>query len=562
MTGVIVAMATPLNLELADHMGLAPDEPTSPEQLLIAVRAEDDAALATAVAAVDAALAERERSTGTRRRHPAPHDRRAASTTCRPADSALAIISVPGTYAVAEAADAIAAGRSVLVFSDGVPVEHEVALKRAAHDAGVLVMGPDCGTAIVSGVALGFANVVRPGPVGPGGRLRHRRPADLLPARHGRRRRLARARRRRTRPEGGGRRAGHARRARRPRRRPRHRAGAARLQAARRRRSRQSVEAAAAELSVPVRSAVLSPETPDLTAAVEALLADMGMDVPTWPSRPGPAESAVPGATLKGLYSGGTLADEAMLIAAPALGGIRSNIPLKPELDLGTDLSASGHVVIDFGDDALTVGRAHPMIDPTLRLEAIAGAGRERRAGRAAARRRPRLRRRADPAGALVPALTAARAKRHLPVVVALVGTEGDPQGWSRQADALAAAGAARLRLQLRRHAVRPRPAGSLPMTLGGLLSAPPAIVAAGVDVFSDALRAQGAEVHDVDWRPPGFGDPADLAAIALDPRRAAANRTAVERVLAAGSQLVDVRPGPRRARTSATGRCCTPARR
>ncbi|WP_324275311.1 hypothetical protein [Blastococcus brunescens] len=54
----------------------------------------------------------------------------------------------------------------MLVFSDGVPVEHEVALKRAAHDAGVLVMGPDCGTAIVSGVALGFANVVRPGPVG------------------------------------------------------------------------------------------------------------------------------------------------------------------------------------------------------------------------------------------------------------------------------------------------------------------------------------------------------------------------------------------------------------
>jgi hypothetical protein len=78
---------------------------------------------------------------------------------------------------------------------------------------------------------------------------------------------------------------------------------------------------------------------------------------------------------------------------------------------------------------------------------------------------------------------------------------------------------------------------------LGGLLSAPPAIVAAGVDVFSEALRAQGAEVHDVDWRPPGFGDPADLAALALDPRRAAANRTAVERVLAAGSQLVDVRP-------------------
>ena len=75
----------------------------------------------------------------------------------------------------------------------------------------------------------------------------------------------------------------------------------------------------------------------------------------------------MPGAVLKGLYSGGTLADEAMLLAWPVLGNIRSNIPLRPELDLGTDLSARGHVVLDIGDDALTVGRAHSMIDPTVR---------------------------------------------------------------------------------------------------------------------------------------------------------------------------------------------------
>ena len=75
------------------------------------------------------------------------------------------------------------------------------------------------------------------------------------------------------------------------------------------------------------------------------------------------------------------------------------------------------------------------------------------------------------------------------------------------------------------------------------LLSAPPAIVAAGVEVFSTALRGQGADVTDVDWRPPGFGDPADLTQLALDRRRASANRTAVERLLAAGSHLVDVRP-------------------
>src|SRR3954463_3651970 len=78
---------------------------------------------------------------------------------------------------------------------------------------------------------------------------------------------------------------------------------------------------------------------------------------------------------------------------------------------------------------------------------------------------------------------------------------------------------------------------------LGGLLATPPAIVAAGVEVFSSALREQGADVTDVDWRPPGFGSADDLAQLALDPRRAGANRVAVERVLAAGSVLVDVRP-------------------
>jgi FdrA protein len=441
VTAVLVAMATPLNLELAANMGLAPEEPTSPEQLLIAIRAEDDAALAAAVAAVDAALAARERSTGTATAIP-QRTIGAGLDELGTDGSALAIVSVPGQYAVAEAADAIAAGRSVLIFSDGVPVEHEVALKRAAHDAGVLVMGPDCGTAIVSGVALGFANVVRPGPVGlvaASGTGAQQISCLLDMAGVGLSHVLG----------VGGRDLSEA------------VGGLATLDALAALDADEATERvllvskppapsvaaavteAAGRLSVPVRSAVLSRETPDLTAAVEALLADMGLDVPVWPSRPGPAEAAVPGAVLKGLYSGGTLADETMLLAAPVLGDIRSNTPLRPELDLGTDLSASGHVVIDFGDDALTVGRAHPMIDPTLRLEAISNL---------AARREPAVLLMdvvlgygadPDPAYSLVPALTAARRSGTLPVVIALIGTEGDPQGWSRQADALAAAGAA-----------------------------------------------------------------------------------------------------------------------
>jgi FdrA protein len=352
--------------------------------------------------------------------------------------AALAVVSVPGPHAVAEAADAVAAGRSVLVFSDGVPVEHEVALKRAAHAAGVLVMGPDCGTAVVAGVALGFANVVRPGPVGlvaASGTGAQQVSCLLDAAGVGVSHVLGVGGRDLSAAVGG---LGTL-----------DALAALDADPATERvllvskppapEVAQRVARAAEGLATPVRSAVLSADSPDLTAAVEALLADLGRPVPDWPSRPGDGAPAPPGAVLKGFYAGGTLADEAMLLAAPVLGDVRSNTPLRPELDLGTDLSAPGHVVVDFGDDALTVGRAHPMIDPTLRLEAISTL---------AARREPAVLlldvvlgfgADPDPAASLVPALRAAG----LPTVVALIGTEADPQGWSRQADALAAAGAA-----------------------------------------------------------------------------------------------------------------------
>ena len=76
------------------------------------------------------------------------------------------MVSVPGPHAYVEAMAALRAGRHVMVFSDGVDVDAEVALKREATAVGRLVMGPDCGTAILDGVGLGFANVVVPGPVG------------------------------------------------------------------------------------------------------------------------------------------------------------------------------------------------------------------------------------------------------------------------------------------------------------------------------------------------------------------------------------------------------------
>lgn len=62
--------------------------------------------------------------------------------------------------------DALDAGSDVMIFSDNVPVEQEVALKQVAAQRSLLVMGPDCGTAVLDGLGLGFANVVEPGPVG------------------------------------------------------------------------------------------------------------------------------------------------------------------------------------------------------------------------------------------------------------------------------------------------------------------------------------------------------------------------------------------------------------
>src|SRR5204863_8128146 len=78
----------------------------------------------------------------------------------------LALISVPGEFAAAEARKALERGLNVMVFSDNVPIEDEVALKRLAAERGLLLMGPDCGTALIAGAPLAFANAVPRGDIG------------------------------------------------------------------------------------------------------------------------------------------------------------------------------------------------------------------------------------------------------------------------------------------------------------------------------------------------------------------------------------------------------------
>ncbi|XBB67798.1 hypothetical protein ABFU82_00370 [Nocardioides sp. WV_118_6] len=438
VTAAQVAMATDLNLEVLQGMGFTLPA-ASPNDMVVALRLDDESVLPAALAAVDAALAAaRKGSTGGEVTAPP----RTTGSALRRAGGGLALVSVPGASALVEAMDALDAGSDVMIFSDNVPVEQELAMKRIARDRGLLVMGPDCGTAVVGGLGLGFANTVTPGRVGivaASGTGCQQILALLDAAGVGVAAALG----------VGGRDLSSA------------IGGISTTTALDRLDADPSVEhivvvskppapevAAAVEeyaatLGTPVRFALLGAGQPDITTQVEALLGDRGVAVPEWPVWGTPAVAAPDGGSaLRGLFVGGTLCDEAMLLAAATLGDIRSNIPLSPELALDASMLSPGHLMIDFGDDGLTRGRAHPMIDPTLRLEHLTKVAADPATavilmdvvlGHGA---------QDDPAGDLAPAIAAARATRDVPVVVACVGTSADQQGLTRQAEALAAAGA------------------------------------------------------------------------------------------------------------------------
>jgi len=158
-------MGTPANLAQLGDGGLTIDVKVSPSDLLVVVRGAEDAC-AAALEAADTQLHESgSGGEGGSAAFEPPLTSLAAGLDKEP-DADLALISVPGDYAAAEAMKALSLGLHVMLFSDNVSVAEERRIKQRAREKDLLVMGPDCGTAIVNGVPLGFANVVRRGDIG------------------------------------------------------------------------------------------------------------------------------------------------------------------------------------------------------------------------------------------------------------------------------------------------------------------------------------------------------------------------------------------------------------
>jgi FdrA protein len=437
---------------------------------------------------------------------------------------------MPGRHLGYEIAEALQAGLHVFCFSDGLDPATEAAFKRVAADRGLLLMGPDCGTAILGGVGLGFANAIRRGPVGVvgasgtgiqevtclldaagvgishaigvGGRdlspevggIMTLRALDLLaadditerlvviskPPDSQVARRVADAAAATGKPvilafpgmqdapplppgvtfagsleaaaawAAGGAGVGGL--------------GVGRVEAV------EAVEAAAATgaagglwtAEAPQSAAELRSPSGGLGAerrgsvmpSATASLADPSLadppsadppsaDLPSADPSPTDPSAVTPGA-IRGLFCGGTLCYEAMAVVAGVVGRVASNIPLRPEWRLADSNRSEGHTFVDFGDDAMTEGRAHPMIDPGLRNERFRREAADPGTGVVLLDVVLGYGAHPDPAGELAPLVERALADRPggLSVAVSLCGAAGDPQGLDGQAATLRAAGA------------------------------------------------------------------------------------------------------------------------
>ncbi|MSQ55921.1 MAG: acyl-CoA synthetase FdrA [Betaproteobacteria bacterium] len=435
-------MGTPANKLLLRDAGLlaAEGEQASTNDLVLAARADRES---TALAALEAA--EKSISSPGPTAQDGTELRRSRSfggALEHLPGANLALISVPGDYAAREARRALEAGLNVMIFSDNVPIEDEAELKQLAGARGLLLMGPDCGTALIAGTPIAFANAVPRGDIGvvsaSGTGLQE---FACLVARGGR-----------GLSHGigvGGRDLDE-------------RVGALGTLAAIEALDRDASTRTVVLLSKPPPAGVARRVLervgqsakpfvvcflglPELALPKNAKLArtlreaaELALGEPIVSAREVPAIAARPrGRWVKGFFCGGTLCAESQLVFLQRGLAVHSNAPVPGASARGSD---GAHLFLDLGADEYTRGRPHPMIEPELRNDHVRTALAANSVAAVLVDLVLGFGAHENPAGVLADALRAAGAGR-APVIASVTGTERDPQGYSRQVEILRSAG-------------------------------------------------------------------------------------------------------------------------
>jgi FdrA protein len=539
--GVVMGTAANKDILVQSDLLTSEAQAAAADDLVIVVRAEDEAAARAALGQVDELLTRRQRGVAQEYR---PKSLESAVQLLP--DAQWVLVSVPGRYAAGVARQALHLDRNVFLYSDNVSLDDETALKQAAAEKGLLVMGPDCGTAIVNGVGLGFANRVRRGPIGlvaASGTGLQQVSARIHQLGSGITHALGT----------GGRDLSQA-------------VGAVTARQGLDLLSRDPETRVIVLISKPPSPAVADELLRAARAAVKPVVvdfigyspsarqvdnlhfattldetADLAVHLATQGEKDeelalsnakgrrtkdlGEATDVARFASgqryLRGLFSGGTLAYEALLILQDYVPAVYSNVPLNKDYRLVNSMVSQAHTIVDLGEDEFTVGRLHPMMDNDLRirrlqqeandpevavilLDVVLGYGAH-----------------PDPAGELAPAISKARAEaeeagRHLEVLAVVVGTDEDPQGLNAQIQQLKAAGAkvetsnegaVRYVGQLVR-ALNPQSPIPDPQPVDlAVLHQPLAAINVGLESFTESLKAQDVPVIQVDWRPPAGGN-------------------------------------------------------
>jgi FdrA protein len=509
-----VVMATQANRDLLAANNLLPESITAnPDDLLIVVKANDDNSATDAMGQVDELLSRRKSSTVSQDFRP----RSLSGAVKQLPEASWVLISVPGRYAAGVAREALELAKHVFLYSDNVSLEDEISLKKAALEKGLLVMGPDCGTAIINGTGLGFANRVRRGSIGLVGASGTGLQAVTTQIHN----------------LGGG--VSHA-----------IGTGGRDLKSeVGAITAHQALDLLARDSETKVIALISKPPSPDVATSLISRAQSTGKPaVVYFIGYPPPArkignlqfaislseaaelavgigdQSLETGAKspreasnlyLRGLFSGGTLAYETLLGLQASLSPIYSNAPITNNQNLKDPLHSEAHTIIDLGDEFFMVGRLHPMIDNDLRIRRIKQEAADPEVGMILLDVVLGEGSHPDPASELAPVIQEVHDKK-IEVVVILIGTDDDPQNLESQIERLKEAGAIVFRtaaeaveyisLRFSGHTANTYPSISLEQ-----LNQPLAAINVGLESFYESLISQDAQAVHVDWRPPAGGN-------------------------------------------------------